>query len=350
MSPPVPSPITPPRLSICIPTYNRGAYIGQTIQSILDRTDATVEIVVSDNASADETRQVVERLRAQRPIVYHRFDENVGADRNFLQAVSLASGDYCWLFGSDDQLISPVDPLLDVFDVHPGISGLSFPALTCNFSLTESLATIGGSFPHHDVVTRFETAEETFLSVGEYFGFLTGHIFRRSAWLEAIAQFDPSPFFNAYVHVYIFGRMMRSSPAWAYRDEVAIAYRAGNDSFLVEGEIRRMELDIEGYHEIAVALFGEESDTTRRFHRKICRMHIRPRVWTMHQNLSLREFWGIVPRVFRAYGRTPEFYTHLLPFILIPVPMIKGVRALARFLRPRRLPAPPTTNRPASVQ
>lgn len=335
-----------PTLSICVPTFNRGKYIGQTLQSLIEHTDSSVEIVVSDNASQDETSEIVAQHSRTRPIVYHRFDENVGADRNFLKAVSLAKGDYCWLFGSDDLLLSNLDSVFEVIEGQPGITGISLPALSCNLEMTQCISLIGGSFEHREEVTRFESVEETFLNIGEYFGFLTGHIFRRSAWVDASRQFDPSPFFNAYVHVYLFGRALQQSPGWCYLDKTLIAYRNGNDSFLADGRIRRMEIDMNGYRRIAEALFGAHSPTTHRFIRKICRIHIYSWIWQLHQNMPRREFHAVLPKVFRAYYRYPEFYTRILPFFIVPLPVFLGLRKIRRRLRKSRYPSPldPTTS------
>ena len=52
------------KFSICIPNYNYEKYLGRTIQSVLDQTDADFEIVVSDNASTD--RFAGDRARLQR--------------------------------------------------------------------------------------------------------------------------------------------------------------------------------------------------------------------------------------------------------------------------------------------
>ena len=94
------------KLSVCIPTYNRGEFIGQTIQSIIDAAEGidVTEIAVSDNSSNDNTREVIEYSRRKFPnLTYFCWDKNMGADRNFLKVVEIASGEYCWFMGSDDR-------------------------------------------------------------------------------------------------------------------------------------------------------------------------------------------------------------------------------------------------------
>lgn len=95
--------MTAPRLSICIATYNRAAFIGETLDSILCQLTDEVEVVVVDGASTDETREVVERHAAGCPgLRYIRLPQKGGVDQDFCKAVELARGEYCWLFSDDD--------------------------------------------------------------------------------------------------------------------------------------------------------------------------------------------------------------------------------------------------------
>lgn len=92
-----------PFLSVCIPTYNRAGFLRECLSSI-DPTEleGLVEIVVSDNASTDNTLAVLEEFQATHPLHYVVQSENLGPDRNFDAVVAAASGEYCWLLGSDD--------------------------------------------------------------------------------------------------------------------------------------------------------------------------------------------------------------------------------------------------------
>src|ERR1700678_404910 len=91
------------RLSICIPTYNFGPFIGQTLESILPQLEEGVEVVVLDGGSTDETTAVVESLQERHPgLRYQRREERGGIDRDMARTVDLARGEYCWLFCADD--------------------------------------------------------------------------------------------------------------------------------------------------------------------------------------------------------------------------------------------------------
>jgi glycosyltransferase involved in cell wall biosynthesis len=96
-----------PRLSICIATYNRGDYIGETLDSILPQLGNDAELLIVDGASTDNTEDIVRMYAdADLRIRYVRLPAKGGVDRDYCKAVELARGEYCWLF-TDDDLIKP---------------------------------------------------------------------------------------------------------------------------------------------------------------------------------------------------------------------------------------------------
>src|SRR5262249_43627784 len=73
-----------PLLSICIPTYNRSHFLKECLRSLFAQTfdHSAVEVIVSDNASTDDTPNVVRKYAERYPIVkYVRNETNIGADR-----------------------------------------------------------------------------------------------------------------------------------------------------------------------------------------------------------------------------------------------------------------------------
>lgn len=99
--------IMPIKLSICIATFKRGKFIGETLDSILSQMESGVEIVVVDGASPDDTPEVMARYTAVYPdIRYFRESVNSGVDADFDKAVGYAQGEFCWLM-TDDDLLRP---------------------------------------------------------------------------------------------------------------------------------------------------------------------------------------------------------------------------------------------------
>jgi abequosyltransferase len=108
-----------PLLSLTIPTYNRSVFLTELLECLLPQLmrggvpDERVELVISDNASPDDTPAVVEQFRGRGLTIRAiRNAENIGPDGNFLQCLNLARGKYVWLMGDDDLLAPNTIPRL----------------------------------------------------------------------------------------------------------------------------------------------------------------------------------------------------------------------------------------------
>jgi glycosyltransferase involved in cell wall biosynthesis len=92
-----------PTFSICIPNYNYGRYIGETIQSVLDQSYQNFEIIVADNASTDNSVEVIESFKDKR-IQLVRNRHNIGFAPNLQRATVFARNTYINVLSSDDQM------------------------------------------------------------------------------------------------------------------------------------------------------------------------------------------------------------------------------------------------------
>ncbi|GHT02294.1 hypothetical protein AGMMS50276_32130 [Synergistales bacterium] len=96
-------------LSICMPTYNRSKHIKRQLSFIL--RDASefigkeVEILVSDNASPDDTDKIIRGIYHENPdtFFYIEQEENIGCGQ-WVYLINKAEGKYVWLVGDDDVL------------------------------------------------------------------------------------------------------------------------------------------------------------------------------------------------------------------------------------------------------
>jgi glycosyltransferase involved in cell wall biosynthesis len=111
----------PPRVSVCIPTYNRAAYLRETIESVLAQTFVDFRLVVSDNASTDETPAVVAGFDDPR-IVYSRLEENIGLVPNHERCLELADTEFVAVLPDDDTLRPDMlESAVAVLDEHPRV-------------------------------------------------------------------------------------------------------------------------------------------------------------------------------------------------------------------------------------
>jgi glycosyltransferase involved in cell wall biosynthesis len=97
-----------PILSICIPTYNRADYLKQCLDNIVCQFDdeqlkASIEVVVSDDTSKDNTQDLVKEYQSHFDNVkYFKNEKNVGMTENIINSVLKSNGKYCWIIGDDD--------------------------------------------------------------------------------------------------------------------------------------------------------------------------------------------------------------------------------------------------------
>lgn len=98
-------------ISIVIPTRDRAEYLRHSLATATAITDPNIEILVSDNASVDETRQVVSQAKDPR-VRYVNTQMRLSMRQNFEFALNDSRGDYVIFFGDDDGIIPGQFPFL----------------------------------------------------------------------------------------------------------------------------------------------------------------------------------------------------------------------------------------------
>src|SRR5690242_9857238 len=92
-----------PKLTVGIPTFNRARWLREAIESVLGQTFTGYRLIVSDNASEDDTPDVVRSFGDER-INYVRSEVNVGAVGNLNRLIALANTEFLLLLPDDDVL------------------------------------------------------------------------------------------------------------------------------------------------------------------------------------------------------------------------------------------------------
>lgn len=114
-----------PRVSILLATWNRARFLPEALDSALAQTMPDFEIVVSDNASTDETEALVGAYAARDPrIRYFRNDENVGITRNFNLCYARAAASPFWVCLPSDDRWEPtyLERALAIMDAEPDVA------------------------------------------------------------------------------------------------------------------------------------------------------------------------------------------------------------------------------------
>ena len=145
-------------VSIGLPVRNAGSRVADVVRSVLAQDHANVELLITDNASTDDTEEVCRELaKNDDRIAYHRQPRNIGLMNNFGYAIGAAKGTYFRWIGDDDRLAPDfVSRCLDVFEEDPRLllvtTGISYLGPD---GTAESAAYRGTALASDDPVDRF---------------------------------------------------------------------------------------------------------------------------------------------------------------------------------------------------
>lgn len=90
-------------VSVIMPTYNCATFIGRTIASVQAQTYTQWELIIADDCSCDQTRDIVAQYRRTEPrIQYYALDTNSGASAARNLAMKMATGSYMAFLDADD--------------------------------------------------------------------------------------------------------------------------------------------------------------------------------------------------------------------------------------------------------
>ncbi len=92
-----------PKISVCIPTFNRVYLLPYAIDSVLKQSEQDFELIVCDDGSRDGTPELMSQYTDNR-IKYIRHPQNIGKSNNMRSGFNAASGEYFIKFDDDDRL------------------------------------------------------------------------------------------------------------------------------------------------------------------------------------------------------------------------------------------------------
>ena len=214
-------------LTVGIPTFNGQEYLAHAIESVLSQLNennlCSVEIVISDNASTDDTEQIVQRFVLEYPntVRYHRNDDNLGFDRNVDNLFRIASGQYVEILGDDDYLANgALDLILNVIRNDAGYGVLLLNVGFLNLSSMSEIA--ANTF---DSGREFSDKDEFFLWSKWRTAAISSIVIRKIDWLEIkLDQYMG----NQWIHISALIEVMAiNQKAYAFPDQM-VTVRVGN--------------------------------------------------------------------------------------------------------------------------
>jgi O-antigen biosynthesis alpha-1,3-abequosyltransferase len=251
------------KLSICMPTYNFGAFIGETLDSIVSQLQPEVEVVVLDGGSTDDTEAVVKAYIPSFPQVsYVRQATRGGIDRDMARSVDLAQGEYCWLFSSDD-IMKPGAVRRVLAEISSGLDVYLCGLTLCDKQMKVLMDHAVSSAPWGAVFNLSDSGERgQYFAAAQtttaFFSFMGSIIVRRARWHEQ--SLDEEYVGSCWAHAVRIMRMIPRGLTVKYLGESLLFKRGENDSFMDKGLIHRYAIAIDGFHRIAADVFGEKSN------------------------------------------------------------------------------------------
>lgn len=91
-------------ISVIIPNYNHGPFLEERIESVIGQRFPPMEIIILDDHSSDQSREIIENYRSH-PLVTHIVynEENSGSPfKQWAKGIQMAKADWIWIAESDD--------------------------------------------------------------------------------------------------------------------------------------------------------------------------------------------------------------------------------------------------------
>ncbi len=112
----------PPKISVLVPVYNAAPFIGATIESVLAQSFTDFELLILDDASADNSAEIIAQYKDTR-IKFFKNKTNLGISASRNRLVDLAQGEYIAVLDNDDICLPDrLKVQAEFLDSHPEIA------------------------------------------------------------------------------------------------------------------------------------------------------------------------------------------------------------------------------------
>lgn len=308
--------MTPPTVTVVIPTFNRAGALGACLDSVLGQTQPPLEVVVVDDGSDDETEAVVRRY-PEDVVRYHRLARRSGAQAARNEGVRIARGDWIAFQDSDDEwlpdkLERQIELLATVgFDSHAFVHGQALRMAPDGVATPLVRPRITGEAPLEILLRRPSTLMSAFLV-------------SRLALDEIGGLDEQAPSYHEWETAIRLGRVCR----FLEPDEPVFVYHLGRPDSISVSRLK----DVQGYQYVVEKF---QAEIVEQCGHEGWDAHIR------HQARRSLEFelWGEARRLIgRLRRRDPRFYAYSLCLLLRLRPSrVLGTQSLrARLLGPGR--------------
>ncbi len=296
------------KLSICMPTYNFGPFISETLDSIVPQLEEGVEIIILDGGSTDNTSEIVAAYSKNYPQIKYVHQENRGGiDRDMSRSIECSTGEYFWLFSSDDIMNKgaikyALDKIKSGLDVY--LCGLTLCDKEMNI-ICEHKVSNAEAEEVFDLTNKIDREKyfKQAITTTAFFSFMGSLIMRRSWWDKY--PFDEKYDRTCWAHVARMMNHIKDGFRLKYLKESLQLKRGDNDSFMDKGLVHRYAIAIDGYHFIADQIFGNESIEAYHLRRVIAyeyspkaMIYIKSALTGSQKNHDLQELDRLIKKVY----------------------------------------------------
>lgn len=318
-------------LSICIPTYNRSRNLRECLNSVMASIaghEGEIEIIISDNASTDDTESVIRDFQDRYPwIQSHRNAQNIGAERNFYLLATLAQGDNIWIFGDDDKMeVNAVARVLD--SIRAG-----YVLTICNYSSWDKQLSVQikkcGLSGEKD--QSFEDANKLMKRFGLHLGYISAVVIKRSLFLKLPAE--EYELFSEYGFPFVYSvynGVAKGACKAEFIAEPLVCNRGGNSGnydwykyFVVGSALIFQQLLLRGYTQRAVLSAKHQ----------VLRDFVIPYLIDMKSLVNGSNVKNNIGKIFRHYKKNWIFWLVCLPVLLTPPSLLRLVKNIRQITR-----------------
>lgn len=321
-----------PLLSIGIPTYNGAEHIRESLDSVInqiDDFDDEIEIVISDNASTDETPDIVKQYTQKYHFIkYFRNEKNVGFDGNVDLVFERAKGKYAWVLSDDDALREgAIKKVLDILKKHEDISVCFVNYAECDINMKEYPRRIR---PDLEGDIYCENGDVFFQKSKFLFGLISSLIIKREKWDKRAKKYIGSGF----VHVGAIAEILVNEPAFIVAEKLVNLRTpvTGKERWQVAGykAILNPGLELVKIFKYMKVL-GYSKKTCKYLMDNIFRANLRL-ILVLHM-MEVKERKEIAKSMINCYGRYFLFWLVHLPFLFTPVIVFRFLRKTRKFFK-----------------
>ncbi|MDD4938259.1 MAG: glycosyltransferase family 2 protein [Candidatus Shapirobacteria bacterium] len=199
-------------IDILIPTYNGSSCIKYTIESILSQDFKNFRIIVSDDASKDNTIPIIKKIKDKR-IFIHKNKINQGYSKNLETARKLATAPIIYLMGQDDIMAEhTLTNTIKAFKLNPDIGAVTRPYYWFDKDIKIAVRAKKQLNPKKDTIVKIINNPEKVIRVFETLDQLSGLAYRRKFMK---LPFHPDIF---PCHIYPFADIFKNHPVVFLKD------------------------------------------------------------------------------------------------------------------------------------